>query len=293
MRKWRQESCVQAAFTLLSNAHLRGFLNGRIYQGPLKQICVPGLNCYSCPGALGACPIGSLQAALFDSSQIFPFYVTGLLLFFGMLLGRVVCGWLCPFGLLQDLLAKIPLRKWQPEQWRPPLDHGLRRVKYANLLLLVGLLPFLGRFFRLFAVPWFCKTICPSGTITAGWPLVALNPSLQGLVGLIFGWKSLLAILIIYLVIRIPRFFCRYLCPLGAFYSLFHRLSLIQLLYQPSPCIHCHRCRTACPMGIAMPEQSNSPECIRCGRCTEVCPVHCLKLGRGAGKAAERDAFKL
>ena len=75
-------------------------MKGNIYKGDLKGMCVPGLNCYSCPGAIGACPLGSLQSALLNSKFKTPYYILGLLIIFGALLGRVVCGFLCPFGLL-------------------------------------------------------------------------------------------------------------------------------------------------------------------------------------------------
>ncbi|MBQ6453760.1 MAG: 4Fe-4S binding protein, partial [Coriobacteriales bacterium] len=108
----KREGCrcgIQSVAVLLQNANFKGFLTGRIYQGPIKAVCVPGLNCYSCPGAVGACPIGSLQATLGGASFKLPYYVLGLLVFFGALLGRAICGFLCPFGFLQDLLHRIPL----------------------------------------------------------------------------------------------------------------------------------------------------------------------------------------
>ena len=111
---------VQLCWTALTNGYAAGFAKGTIYKGELKRVCVPGLNCYSCPGALGACPIGSLQAVLGDRNHWFSFYVVGFLLFFGAVLGRFVCGWLCPFGLAQDLLAKIPFPKKRKGQIRCP-----------------------------------------------------------------------------------------------------------------------------------------------------------------------------
>ena len=99
---------MQAAWALLTNGYLAGFLDGKIYQGPWKKLCVPGLNCYSCPGALGSCPIGALQAVLSSRNFQFAYYVVGFLLLIGALLGRFVCGFLCPFGWIQDLLHKIP-----------------------------------------------------------------------------------------------------------------------------------------------------------------------------------------
>ena len=57
---------VQLCWMALTNGYAAGFAKGTIYKGELKRVCVPGLNCYSCPGALGSCPIGSLQAVLGD-----------------------------------------------------------------------------------------------------------------------------------------------------------------------------------------------------------------------------------
>lgn len=92
----KRRLAIQSVAALLQNANFKGFFTGKIYGGNLKNVCVPGLNCYSCPGAVGACPIGSLQSFLSSYSFKFPYYVVGLLIFFGALLGRVVCGFLCP-----------------------------------------------------------------------------------------------------------------------------------------------------------------------------------------------------
>ncbi|MBQ3866193.1 MAG: 4Fe-4S binding protein, partial [Clostridia bacterium] len=102
-RRW-----IQLGFAALSNGYLAGFAAGKIYQGPVKALCAPGLNCYSCPGALLSCPIGALQATLNAKQYHIALYAFGLLTVFGSLMGRFVCGFLCPFGLLQDLLYKIP-----------------------------------------------------------------------------------------------------------------------------------------------------------------------------------------
>ena len=99
---------VQAGAALLSNIHLPNFIKGGIHQGGSKAVCVPGLNCYSCPAAAGACPIGAFQAVVGSSKFSFSYYVTGFLILTGVLLGRFVCGFLCPFGWLQELLHQIP-----------------------------------------------------------------------------------------------------------------------------------------------------------------------------------------
>ena len=182
MRLW-----VQIVFTAVTNGYLLGFLTGRIYTGPTKAACVPGLNCYSCPGALGSCPIGSLQAVLGSRDYKFSFYAVGFLLFFGSLFGRFVCGWLCPFGLVQDLLYKIPLFK---KRKNLPGHKVLIWAKYVILVLFVILLPLLVVDFTGQGAPWFCKYICPSGTLAAGIPLVLLNENLKLAVGNLFFWKK-------------------------------------------------------------------------------------------------------
>ena len=91
---------IQAGATLLTNIHLPNFFKGEIYQGKGKAVCVPGLNCYSCPAASGACPIGSFQAVVGSSKYKFSYYITGFLILLGVLLGRFICGFLCPFGWL-------------------------------------------------------------------------------------------------------------------------------------------------------------------------------------------------
>lgn len=288
----RLRSGVQAGASLLTNAQLSGYVTGNIYQGPIKNICVPGLNCYSCPGAIGACPIGSLQNSLYDANQFFPFYVLGLLFLMGSVFGRAICGWLCPFGFLQELLYKIKTPKLKLEHSHPRLDKALRPVKYVMLFGLAIALPFMGRFIAGLASPWFCKLVCPAGTSLAGWPLVLLNADLRALLGFLFGWKSLLAIGTLGASIAISRVFCKYLCPLGAFYGLFNRLALYRLRFEKSACIDCGMCEKVCPMGIAMPEANQSPECIRCGKCQVACPKSCLEVGFKAGEMKALQLMK-
>ena len=94
---------VQLYSALLHNAYIKGFIDGRIYTGSAKYACVPGLNCYSCPGAVGSCPLGSIQNALASAGHRAPWYVLGIVLLFGVVLGRTICGWLCPLGLMQEI----------------------------------------------------------------------------------------------------------------------------------------------------------------------------------------------
>lgn len=268
-RLFRLRGWIQAATALVTNANLGGFLKGKIYTGPLKTACVPGLNCYSCPGALGSCPIGALQAVVSGNRHNFSFYVFGILLFFGALLGRLVCGFLCPFGWIQELLHKLPGRKLKV---KPAVDRPLRYFKYGVLVLFVLALPaFAVDAFGLGA-PWFCKWICPAGTLEGGIPLLLTNASLRGGLGFTFWWKlSLLAITLIGSVL-IYRPFCKYLCPLGAFYALCNRWSIARMTVDREKCTSCGACERACPMQVQILKQINSAECIRCGKCVSVCP---------------------
>ena len=89
---------IQAVATLLTNIHIPNLFKGKIYQGNAKAVCVPGLNCYSCPAATGACPIGAFQAVVGSSRFKFSYYITGFFILLGVTLGRFICGFLCPFG---------------------------------------------------------------------------------------------------------------------------------------------------------------------------------------------------
>ena len=268
---------VQAGWGLLSNGYVKGFLPGgpSIYTGPLKRFCVPGLNCYSCPGALGACPIGALQSALTARRRRFPFYVLGWLAAIGLLVGRFVCGWLCLFGLLQELLYKIPTPKLRiPDK----IDRPLRYLKYGVLALLVVGLPLLWRSEYGAGVPFFCEYLCPVGTLEGGVPLVLLNDVLRPALGWLFRWKLLILILCILSSIFIYRPFCKYLCPLGAFYALFQRASLIRMRVDASACVNCGKCAGVCPMQVDPSKSPNSTECIRCGECVRACPADALSF---------------
>ena len=92
---------IQLYSALLYNAYMKGFVTGEIFQGKSKAVCLPGLNCYSCPGAIGACPLGSIQNALAESKTKLPTYVFGIILLYCIIFGRTICGFLCPVGLLQ------------------------------------------------------------------------------------------------------------------------------------------------------------------------------------------------
>ena len=263
---------IQLLFAAFFNGYAAGFFKGSIFQGKTKILCVPVLNCYSCPGALGSCPIGSLQAVISSRKYRFSFYVLGLIMLFGLVLGRLVCGFLCPFGLVQDLLHKIPVKKIKVNE---KADKVLRYLKYVVLAVLVILLPILIRDDFNMGETWFCRLVCPAGTM-AGIPLILANPVLKSIIGFLFSWKMCLLLIVLISSTLIHRPFCRYLCPLGAIYGLFSRFSLYQMQLDKEKCIGCGKCEQSCPMQVKCTKDINTAECIRCGKCKAACPVHAI-----------------
>lgn len=278
-----KRTLIQTWAAIISNGYLAGFVHGTIYTGRLKMVCVPGLNCYSCPGALGSCPIGALQSVLASREFGFSFYVAGFLLIFGALFGRLVCGFLCPFGFIQDLLHRVRSRKFRLP---PRLDAKLRLLKYAVLLFLVFLLPMLLNNRFGFSAPFYCQWVCPAGTLTGGIPLLLANASLRASLGFLFSWKMAILLLVIGGSIIIYRPFCKYLCPLGAIYALCNRFSIYQMRVDQDKCVDCGRCEQSCGMNVAIKKNINAPECIRCGKCRLVCPEGAISGGFRGRQAA-------
>ena len=272
---------VQWLVLLGSNAYLPGFFSGGIYKGSLKSVCVPGLNCYSCPGAVAACPLGALQAVLGDARYRFSFYVTGLVLGFGLFFGRLICGFLCPFGLLQELLHKIPVSVHGKiaKNRSGPWAARFRYVKYLLLVVFVIALPLLMRGDIGIGAPAFCKYICPAGTLTAGLPLVAANQPLRSALGGLFVLKCVIAFAVLVGCLWVYRFFCKFLCPLGAFYGLFNKIALYQIRLEKGNCVHCGACSRICKMGVDPSRTPASSECIRCGDCVKACRFSALSAG--------------
>lgn len=260
---------VQACFAALSNGYIKGFSKGRIYTGDFKYVCVPGMNCYSCPGALGSCPIGSLQATLGSREYKVSLYVMGIISLFGIIFGRFICGFLCPFGLIQDLLFKIPFVK---KIKKLPGEKFLRCFRFIILTVFVILLPMFVIDFTGLGKPWFCAYICPVGTLEGGIPLVLLNKTLRSGLGFLFKWKVAILAVTLLASIIIYRPFCRYICPLGAIYGIFNKVSFIRYKIDNTKCSKCGACQKICKLDIKVYQNPNSIDCIRCGECKSACP---------------------
>ena len=279
----RVRGWIQAGATLLTNIHLPNFFRGGIYQGKGKSVCVPGLNCYSCPAASGACPIGSFQAVVGSSKFGFSYYITGFLILLGVLLGRFICGFLCPFGWLQDLLHKIPSKKLSTKKLKP-----LTYLKYIVLLLAVVLLPALAVNDVGMGDPFFCKYICPQGVLEGAIPLSLVNEGIRAALGTLFVQKLFILLAVVALSILFYRPFCKWICPLGAFYALLNKISLLEIKMDEQKCISCGKCAASCKMDVDVRKTPNHAECIRCGKCITACPAEALCFHYGFGSSHKK-----
>ena len=266
---------MQLYFALLFNANIQGFFTGKIYanknpSATTKQFCAPGINCYSCPGAVAACPLGSLQGS-FSADRSTLFYVGGTLLLYAILFGRMICGWLCPFGLIQELLYKIKT----PKVKKSPVTRILSFFKYVVLVFFVLVVPLMYAF-RNQPLPAFCKYICPAGTIEGGLLLLSnkANESVFfPMLNYLFTWKFMLMISIVVGSVFIFRLFCRFICPLGGLYGLFNKLSVFGVKVDEEKCTHCNLCISHCKCDI---KHVADQECISCGECIDVCPTKAI-----------------
>ena len=267
---------AQLYAAVLYNAHVKGFVTGSIYTGNVKALCVPGLNCYSCPGAVGACPLGALQNALAAAGHTAGWYVAGILLLLGITLGRTICGWLCPMGLIQELLHKLPTPKFK-KSW---VTRALSWLKYGILAVFVLALPLYFGLRLGLPLPAFCKYICPAGTLEGAVSLLS-HPNNSGLfaqLGLLFTNKFVILLGIGLLCIFGYRAFCRFLCPLGAIYGLFSHFSLTGVRVDPGLCNGCGACLRQCEMDV---RRVGDHECIACGQCVHACAQGAISIQSG------------
>lgn len=274
---------IQLYTALLFNANLKGFVSGNIYKGDTKKFCAPGINCYSCPGAISACPLGSLQGS-FSADRSTLYYVAGILVLYGVLFGRMICGWFCPFGLIQELLHKIPT----PKLRKSPITRILSYFKYVVLVFFVFIVP-IAYAFKDTPLPAFCKYICPAGTLEGGIGLLSnkVNASYFSMLGPLFTWKFLILVSIVVGSVFVFRLFCRFLCPLGALYGLFNRFSIFGIKINKPACTGCNLCVSHCKMDVL---HVGDQECISCGECIDVCPTKAITW-KGTGIFLRENEF--
>jgi len=256
----------------LSQLFFAVFLNFPLL-GQWKSLCVPILNCHSCPWAAFACPVGVIGHLV--SWSVFPFLALGTILLLGALFGRLLCGWVCPFGFLQDLLHKVPIRKIH-------LPRRLSLLKYVVLVVMVVVVPLL---IGVESNAFFCS-LCPAATIQAVVPWGLMGG--KNLIEIVAGtWiRFVVLAIIVLLAMTSRRSFCRFLCPIGAFLALCNRFSVFSLRYAQNDCPRCKRCLKDCPMDVQIEDFERKgqttvvtapSECILCLNCTKNCHKSSLR----------------
>lgn len=268
---------VQVAAFGYSNTYIGNFVSGQIYKGRWKQFCNPGMNCYSCPAARLACLIGAMQAVSGSMNFKLSFYVIGFVLALGVVFGRTICGFFCPFGLIQELIYKIPFPKKKLWKW-------LTYVKYVLLAVFVVIMPVTMVNELGMSSPAFCEYICPAGTLEGGIPLLSTHPELRATLGALFSVKACILIITLIGCLSVCRFFCKVMCPLGAIYGLLNKVSIYHMECNKKTCASCGKCHNICPMDVDPVKNPNSAECIRCGKCVASCPKESLALKFVYGK---------
>ncbi|WP_242978896.1 4Fe-4S binding protein [Dorea sp. Marseille-P4042] len=268
---------VQVVAFGYSNTYIGNFVSGQIYKGSWKKFCNPGMNCYSCPAARLACPIGAMQAVSGSMNFKLSFYVIGFVLALGVVFGRAICGFFCPFGLIQELIYKIPFPKKKLWKW-------LTYVKYVLLAVFVVIMPVTMVNELGMSSPAFCEYICPAGTLEGGIPLLSTHPELRATLGALFSVKACILIITLIGCLSVCRFFCKVMCPLGAIYGLLNKVSIYHMECNKKTCVSCGKCHNICPMDVDPVKNSKSAECIRCGKCVASCPKESLALKFVYGK---------
>jgi len=224
----------------------------------MTHIIFPGLHCYACPLAVTVCPIGLIQNLIVFGTP--PFFWLGAIVAYGLLAGRGFCGWFCPFGTLNDLLS-------------------FRKVRIRSSFSLSKYVVLAATLFAAwrFADTIFCK-LCPAASVSASIPYLFLGVAKVN--GPFLIHMATLGGTLIGMVL-ISRFWCRYLCPMGAVLSFFNRVSFLRLKLDASRCAGCSACAPSCPMGLDPHTEYDNHNCIKCGACTEACKFSALSLGFG------------
>ena len=267
---------IQLYSALLHNAYVKGFITGDIYKGKGKYLCAPGFNCYSCPAAAGACPLGAIQNALGSADHRAGWYVLGIIVLYGVILGRTICGWLCPLGLIQELLNKVPTLKVK----KSAVTRALTWLKYLLLAVFVVAIPLWYALAHGIPLPGFCKYICPAGTFEGAMGLLSnpVNGPKFSMLGVLFTRKFIIMLAIGLACVFCYRAFCRFICPLGAIYGLFNRFNIVGVKVDEGRCNHCGACVRGCGMDV---RRVGDHECINCGRCMASCNQGAISIKAG------------
>lgn len=237
---------------------MAGILHQKIGGGPNGAASIHAL-----------CPFGGIESfySLVTRGEFIKktFYSNIILVggstFLVITLGRIFCGWICALGTLQDIFGKIGMKFFKKRYHvHKSLDSILRYLKY---IVLVGIVYFTWKTGQL--VISSIDPFVAYSHLTAGWE--------ELLSEYLIGFGILLAMLLFSLFY--DRLFCRYLCPLGAYYAIMGRFSLLRIERDKNTCVNCKKCDTECPaaLDISSVNRVNKGECIGCMSCIEVCPT--------------------
>jgi polyferredoxin len=228
----------------------------------LGNACIPILYCEACALTWLGCPIGIMASAI--AFHEIPWLILAIVFGSALVVGRWFCGWICPSGLVQDWLYKIPSRKIEIPRWT-------RFIKYAVLL---GPVIAIAYYFTKDNPYFFCSW-CPTATASVVIPQAIQFRELE------FDWGLLrLAILVLVIILAVMnhRSFCKVLCPVGAMVSLTSRLSWLAIRLDAERCKRCKTCDKECPMDVQVESRKDSgdpinsdPECVNCLTCESVC----------------------
>lgn len=221
----------------------------------MKHIIFPGLHCHACPFSVTICPIGLLQHKTIFG--VIPYFLLGMIGAYGLFAGRAFCGWFCPFGTVNDLLARRKVR----------INRALACSKYIILLLVAA-----GAWY--YADTLFCR-VCPAAFLSASLPyfFMGMVP-----VGRLFLFRMVVLGGVIIGMVFVARLWCRYLCPMGAVFSVFNRISLFHFSLNKQRCTACEVCKDSCVMGLSPQKEIDCADCIKCGVCVDHCPRNAIKL---------------
>ncbi|MCX7770232.1 MAG: 4Fe-4S binding protein [Proteobacteria bacterium] len=254
---------IQIVSLISLNSYIKGFINRVNYGGALKRVCIPVINCWSCPSALTGCPIGAIEVYV-KSGQI-PFIPLLYIIVPGLLLGRFFCGFICPAGFIQELIFRLKTKKLK-------LNNGFTFLPILSLVFGVII------FSYVFSNAWFSRYLCPMGTLQASIPWVILDEGVRSNIGGVFVFKIFFLIFVALFSVFIYRFFCRTLCPLGFILGIFNKIAFLKIKYDRANCDLCEGCKDVCPVDLKIPEEVNNFKCIRCMNCVNICRKSCLKV---------------
>lgn len=240
----------------------------------------------------------ALQNMLYQ--LIIPLIPIASFLLAGVVLGRALCGWACPFGFIQELLEYV---KRKHTEVSPRTHQQMIKVKYIilgvtlfiSITLAASLAAGVGegyeRAIGLFAPAPF-NALSPADTLFAIIPKMMFDASyssLDAFANEIFSANPILwirlaiMIMVLFLAVYVPRGWCKYLCPHGALLALLNKFSFLGLKRDPVRCtkVGCRTCVEVCPMKVRILElpweKFTDPECIYCLKCVDACSAKAIR----------------